>query len=338
MRLRPRYCFVFGLGVAAALVVSFAQASWAQVNPFDLRPRLGVHSAAEPNETTVIAAGDTGSAAVSSPAGALGSGALEARNPFDLVPRVAREVGGVAVATAPPRPEVLAFPPQSPGDADTARRGGTTPAVIIAGLLVLMAVTYLTQAPALRRMVSALVNANLLARLARDQRLGPVYWWAFVGVLAVAVFLFLAAEPLGLAAGRTRLEAWAGGELAALAALAVGLCAAVLLRLAALGLLATAFPLGKEFAVYRAAILLCAGVAGIACALGVAFAVYAPPGLARVAAFGVLAAAAGVWAFAKARVLFAAWPRVAAYPVHFSLYFCALEIAPLAILYKSLSG
>lgn len=294
------------------LACGFALGTARAQSPFDLAREAPAPAAAD---APAAAAPATGAIAPTAPAVADAPA-----SPFDL-----RRGGGPAAASPPAavggEPAAAPSPPTARSRFDT---------LLCAGLLILIAVTFVAQGGVLRRMWQAAFNANLLARLQREQRKGGAYWWASLGAVVLGAFAYVSARELwpGLVP-----EGWRVLDAFVLAAL--GLTAARLLALAVLG---WAFPLGKPLGAYRELVLVWAGVLGVALFPALVLACFAPPAVARAACYAGVAAAGVAYLWRGLRAVAAAGRYATGHPGHFLLYFCALEISPPAIGFAWLAG
>ena len=318
----------------ALLVLAGALPGARGQSPFDL-DRPGVEDARRAPATSAgapAAADDERSAPPTPPASpqsdpeaaAAAASTSAAPSPFDL------QRGGGAAAQ-PPAPSAGGF---AEAPAQAAEEGGIPrsrfDALLCTGLLILFAITFVAQGGALRRMWNSAFNANLLTRLQREQRKVSYYWWAFLGAVVLGAFAFAALRELRPARVP---EGWAVLDAFVLAA--VGL---TLARLLVLGILGLAFPLGKPLGAYRTLVVVWAGVIGAALFPALVLVCFAPPPVATLICYAGLVAVAVAYLWRGLRALGAAGRYVTGHPGHFLLYFCALEISPLAIGITWLAG
>lgn len=243
--------------------------------------------------------------------------AARARSPFDL------ERGGRSAAAPPPSAVADEAAPRTASAGRKPIPRSRFDALLCTGLLILFSVTFVAQGGSLRRMWNSAFNANLLTRLQREQRKVGYYWWAFLGAVVLGAFAYAVLRELRPG---TVPEGW--GVLDAFVLAAVGL---TLARLLVLGALAWAFPLAKPLGAYRTLVVVWAGVIGAVLFPALVLVCFAPPAIA-VAVCYVGGGAVGVaYLWRGLRALGAAGRYVTGHPGHFLLYFCALEISPLAI-------
>lgn len=300
----------WGLSLGLCLCVCLvAFGAWAQVpSPFDLAPRLTEEARRAGRE-----------AAASSDAGA-----VEAANPFDLVRDPTPGSGPVGqLQTLDPSRDRS----NSRGTRDAAR--GTFDALLAAGLLALFSVTYLLQGSLLHRMLEAGANRNRLSRLLREQQRWGVLVWAFIGALATAAY--------GYACVRHLRPGWLSGYWRSVDAFMLALIALTLVKLGALELLKTAFPLGRALRRYQMLILIAVAGAGLVALPLLALVSFGPDPVATVLAKAALPLLAAFLLLRSASALTAVGTIVTKYPLHFLLYLCALEIGPLLVLYRALT-
>lgn len=292
----------YAFAVAVGLLLGAATVG-AQGSPFDLD-----RGPAGPPATTSPA-----------PAAPTQSSAPAPASPFDL---------RRGPAAAVPDSAASATSAAAPGDEALPR--SRFDALLCAGLLILFAVSFVVQGGTLRRMWQSAFNANLLTRLQREQRKAGAYWWAFLGAVVLGAFAYVAVRQLwpGTAA-----ETWRVLDLFVLAALA-----ATAARLLVLAVLGWAFPLGKPVGAYRTLVLVWAGVLGVVLFPALVLACFAPPGVAAGVCYLGLGATAVAYVWRGLRATAAAGRYVTGHPAHFMLYFCALEMSPLAIGYAWLSS
>ena len=311
-----RYPLVLALALGCALAGLRAQ------SPFDIAGRRGADSAARafpselPREATPPEVAPTGPP---SAAPSVADSPAAAASPFDLRrgrPAPARDAEAAAGTAAVPAGGSAAATATPPTRA-------RFDALLCAGLLILFAVSFVVQGGTLRRMWQAAFNSNLLTRLQREQRMAGAYWWAFLGAVVIGSFAYVAAREV---APRYLGGGW--GLLDAFVLAALGLTAARLLVLAVVG---WTFHLAKPLGAYRTLVLVWAAVVGAILFPAVVLVCFAPPSMAAAVSYlGVAVAAAG-YLWRGLRALGAAGRYVTAHPGHFLLYFCALEISPLAI-------
>ena len=250
------------------------------------------------------------------------------RNPFDIINRHAE---GDSSAFTPAQPAIVAADSNTPSSSEPAvNSGGPFNALLGLGLLVLMSVLFVAQGSALRRMSGAALNANLLGRLVREQRQGGYFLWAFIGCLSIGSFLFAglrALEVLPAGAAWTTLD-W----------FVLGTIGAVVIKLLILTLLRWVFPIARAVDPYRALIIVWISLLGVAVFPLTILVLFAGVNVAVAASYlGGAILLLGL-ALMSLRALLESIRFVLGYPIHFLMYFCALEIGPLAVAYNLLMG
>ena len=307
------------VGFSLLLLLGCGQEALAQArNPFDLIPRL--------DSTATFTVGPT---TANPRARQEPSAPTVQRNPFDLVGRDSRTqdtspiVGlspGIAARTTETSTEAEGPPPGS----------GTFYVLLVGGLLLLLAGSYLSQAPPLRRLLGAAFNENLLSRLRRDPRKGSYLWWALVGYVCTGAFAFVLVR---------RMEWYPLDYDWRSLGIVVGLViAAVVLKIVSLGVLRAAFPLEVPIDSYLTLMYVAASATGLLLFPVTVFAAFSPPVLAKAVALIGLGIIVVSYLLRALRAVLITAKFIVPYPLHFLVYLCALEIGPAAVVYKLLTG
>lgn len=288
-------------------------------SPFDLAPRLDsavqrvlpIPAASTPEEVVIAEKNE--------------------RNPFDLIGRgsiqtspIASEVQ-VEVETAPvesrPISEVI-------GSVDNR---GKFDAILSFVLMLLLTVSFVLQGGAFRKLLGAVQNNNLLNRLQRDQRKTGYLLWSILGGLCVGSFVFVAVRQLYPASITT--ANWLSLDMFILATLAI-----ILAKLGLLALLGIVFPIAKPIESYQTLILVWIAVIGVLLFPAIIMVCFSSPVLAKAAAYTGIGLLVISLAILGLRALIQNSSYLISYPLHFFLYLCALEIGPLAVVFKLLIG
>jgi len=291
-------------------------------SPFDLTPRLSAgvsESGVRPTDTFEL------------PTTPVRRAATAPANPFDLVGRSDREMTGLAeqpiVAEADQEPQGI--------DANIPIVGSNDrklfDALLAVGLLLLLAVSFAMQGGSLQKMWGALGNDNLLGRMQREQRWGGYYLWGFLGAVSLGAFLFVSIREVG--AGLLPNTDWL-----LLDVFMLGTVGLILLKLLALTVLRAVFPLERPVSSYRTIIFVWVAVLGVMLFPLTVLTAFASPVLAKAAAYLGLGICVLAYAFRALRALTVNAREITSYPLHFFMYLCALEIGPVAVAYKLLTG
>ena len=278
-------------------------------NPFELRPRLPETTAVAP-PSPAAEAGLTG-------------------NPFDLSPRLESPAGtaatpAVQVALRPVEPAPEAAPA---ADAQSAISG---PLFLFNGLVLLLTTLLLIVSQRyVSRIVRGLWNEEMMRSLYRDRTAGSFgQYLAGYGIfiLSLSLFIFLAARHADWLAGP---QFWSPyGEIALVV---TGLVA---LRHFTLAVLGHIFPVWEETSRYSFSIMILGIAMGLALIPINLLVAYAPENLTTTAVFAGLGVLGTGYLFRAAWGLRIAKMYLFSRLFHFLLYLCAVEIAPVLVLYK----
>ena len=269
------------------------------VNPFDLTDRLppGEQAATEEAE-----------------------GSDTTANPFDLRP-----------AAEPTEEIILTVPADDANDGDP----GPNRSVIFIHLLLVLLVTsiWVLFRNLLQQCVRAIMNDNIMTQLYRRRSGGQIsaLWLCYLFfLLSAGFFLYLVATEYGLQLPVTGVwSSWLTFTL-----LVMG---AVGFKLVLLTLIGRIYPLRKELSRYTFVFMVFSILVGVLLVPLNLLISYAPDGFRHfflLAGVGVLAV---VYLLHLVRGLFIANQYVGSRPLHFLLYICTIEIAPLLLVYRYLS-
>ncbi len=179
-----------------------------------------------------------------------------------------------------------------------------------------------------KNLYSAFMTENLLTLLLREQTKGiQMPYWAFY-----LLFFFSAGFSLYLLLEHrvvwplTPLEIWL--------LLSVGVFMIFSLKHLLLALTGLVFPLAKPLSVYSFTIMVFNSVMGLYLVLVNVFWALGPEGVRHFAFYAFLAGVALFYLYRILRSLFIAMPYVVSSPLHFLLYICAVEIAPLLVVWR----
>lgn len=267
-------------------------------NPFDLTDRLP--AGAQP--VAEPAAGDS------------------AANPFDLAP-----------AAEPAEEIILTVPADEGGSADA----GPHRAVIFIHLLLVLLVTsiWVLFRNLLQLCVRAILNDNIMTQLYRRRSGGQIsaLWLCYLFfLLSAGFFLYLVATDYGLQLPVTGVwSSWLTYTL-----LVMG---AVGLKLVLLTLIGRIYPLRKELSRYTFVLMVFSILVGVLLVPVNLLISYAPEGFRHFFLLAGVAVLAVVYLLHLVRGLFIANQYVGSRPLHFLLYICTIEIAPLLLVYRYLS-
>jgi hypothetical protein len=200
-------------------------------------------------------------------------------------------------------------------------------------LLVFLASLWVLFRGLLRQCIAGVVNDSVLTQLYRRRSEGQVaaLWLAYLYFLLIAgMYLFLLARQAGLAAGWGSLAGWLFASL---------LTAAVLgLKLVVLHLLGRIYGLRKPVSRYTFLLMVFAIVTGLFLFPLNLLVSYAPPGWTTPLLLGGLTLLALVYFLHLLRGTFIARPYLSGRPLHFLLYLCLIEVAPILLVYRYLSS
>lgn len=293
-----------------SLLLLLSGCVWAQSgnNPFDLQPRGGAA------DTTTQAA-DTAPAAAEGP-----------RNPFDLAPTSAADMGGEPDLVPSLAEEVVEELPPRTGPFRTGSLLALT-----AGLLLLTVTTLLFFRSLYGKAYRAIFNDNLLSQLYREREGG-----AFGRFLLGYALFFVSAGFFSYLVGvewdlfpPERMPTRVG-------LISLGVFTLFLGKHALLALLGYIFPFQAETKRYSFTIMVFSIVLGIVLAPACFLISYAPAEWGRPLIYALLAVLIAAYLLRSLRGLFIANRFVFSHQFHFLLYICAVEIIPVLVLYKVL--
>ncbi|MEZ4949194.1 MAG: DUF4271 domain-containing protein [Saprospiraceae bacterium] len=271
-------------------------------NPFDLTPRLG-----QQPDTSIQTIQNTG-------------------NPFDIQPGVQENK---PVEKREPSAPVFKKPKEIISTPEGKSTNSPFLFTLIVSMLVLAAIFMTLLREFIGKIYTAFLNDNLLNQLHREQ--GPVamlpyqllYLLAFINE---GIFLYLLLKYFG--------QLPYEGSWANLFA-CIGLIAGIFLgKHLLLSFLAWLFPIEKELKVYSFTIMVFNIMVGLLLIIFNVILAYAPDEIISIAIYIALGMLALVYLFRQLRSLFAASRFVAFHKLHFLLYLCAVEIAPVLVLIK----
>lgn len=239
-------------------------------------------------------------------------------NPFDLYP---------AGAATEPEEE---SPAATMGDATTTPGGGDESVIFIHLLLLVMVTSlWVLFRDLLKQCMTATLNDNVMTQLFRRRSGGQIsaLWLCYLFFLLSAgfyLYLLASAYSLPLPGG-----VWTGWLVTSLVVAGV-----VGLKFFVLLLLGRIFPLRKELSRYTFVLMVFSILSGVVLVPLNLLASYAPPDYRNV----FLLAGAGllglIYLVHLVRGLFIANHYVGSRPLHFLLYICTIEIAPLLLVYR----
>ena len=311
---RKLHCMTAGKAITSIFILTLCSllnvSSLAQIgSPFDLAPRLDTSRVFIPPAQL--------------PPSRIPANQQVRTNPFDL------QRASSAIAQDPIEPQrQLPTLPDSPQQ--TAGMSRATFDTLLTGVLfALLALALVLQGGSLTRMYAAAFNSNLLNRLMREQRKTGYYVWAVLGSISLGVFGFMAARQLYsnlLVYSWTTLDWFVLGVLGAVAS-----------KLVVLNLIRLIFPLDKPVRIYQTLILVYAGLIGVALFPAIVLIGFAPQSVASAVAWIGILFIGATYLLRNLRALAEATNYLLAYPFHFLLYLCGLEIGPLAVALKLLT-
>ncbi|CAH1001120.1 hypothetical protein LEM8419_02051 [Neolewinella maritima] len=249
---------------------------------------------------------------------------VDTGNPFDVYPATVAEATPVAPDVPPP---AAAAPLDGPG---TERSG----VVFIHLLLLLMlASLWVLFRNLLLQCLSATFNDNVMTQLYRRRSGGQVgaLWLCYLFFLFSAGFyLFLLADYFRLDLGAGLWGGWLTYTLV--------IASAVGVKFLVLGVLGRIYPLRKELSQYAFALMVFSILTGLLLMPVNLLVSYAPEPLRPYFLYGGLALLVIIYLLHLLRGLFIANRYVGRRPLHFLLYLCTIEIAPLLLVYRYLSS
>ncbi len=241
-------------------------------------------------------------------------------NPFDLKPE---ETEAEVVAPGPARPVA--------GEA-----GEETRSIIFIHLLLVLLVTslWVLFRDLLRQCMRAITNDNVMTQLYRRRSGGQIsaLWMCYLFFLfSAGFFLYLVAIEFGFSLPFTGVwTSWLTFTL-----LVMG---AVGFKLVLLTLVGRIYPLRKELSRYTFLLMVFSILAGVLLVPINLLISYAPEGFRHFFLLSGLGGLAIVYLLHLVRGLFIANYYVGSRPLHFLLYICTIEIAPLLLVYRYLSN
>ncbi|MCB0661488.1 MAG: DUF4271 domain-containing protein [Saprospiraceae bacterium] len=270
-------------------------------NPFDLTPRL-----TEQQDTIVEENVPSG-------------------NPFDIIGKKAKKEEDKRSTETPifKKPKEISVPVENAGSK------GTFLFTLIVGMLVLAAIFMTLLREFIGKVYHAFLNDNLLNQLHREQ--GPIASFPFqmlyiLTFVIMGIFLYLLLDhyhSLPYTSPWKNLFA------------SIGMVAGVFIaKHIFLGFLAWLFPIEKEIRVYSFTIMVFNIMLGLVLIPFNVIIAYAPTEVVVVSIYIGLGILALIYLFRQLRSLFAASRYLAFHKLHFLLYLCAVEIAPVLVLIK----
>lgn len=209
--------------------------------------------------------------------------------------------------------------------------------LLLNGLLFLVLATLTTLfRTQLAKAYRAFLNDNLLTQLQREREAGgglPYYLFYMLFFLSAGFFLFLIARYMGYAPqllGESPWMKWLN--------CVGGLVLLVGAKHFVLALLGGIFPIGKEIKLYSFTIVIFSVIMGLVLLLVNLLLCYAPPQLLQPIVWITSFAIALLYGYRSFRGIFIANKFLRYHQFHFLLYICSVEIAPLAVIVKLLTG
>ncbi len=300
---KKRLHLVLGLFVPLVFMLGLSNRGFSQlaVNPFDLLPRLN-------------AQGDSSLLAIMN-------------NPFDIVTPNRR--------TSTTNNYSPGFIIEKGRDVPTAQQLANIyqrfkfAAVLV--MLVWMALLFIIFRVLLGKLWEAFWNENMLNQLLRDRTPGIdmayLIMYAFYFYVA-GLFMFLSLKHYEIALHRQ--------HVIGLAICVGGVMGAYLLKHIEWWLLRNILPAQRELTTLSFTTMVLSILAGLLLVPIVLFVAYAPAVVSHYAIMGGIVLLLLVALFLAFRGLLIGAPRLANSPVHFFLYLCAAEIAPVLLLYKAI--
>ena len=264
-----------------------------------------------------------------------------AQNPFELTDRLppGADEAGLRDTAANPfdvrRTPTRAAPARIAGPVVVAPEGRDDPggAVIFIHLLLLvtMASLWVLFRDLLGQCVSATLNENVMTQLYRRRsggQVGALTLCYFFFLLSAGFYVFLFAAHFGVSLGLGIWGSWFTYTLFVMAG--TGLKFVVLL------ILGRIYPLRKELSHYIFALMVFSILAGLLLVPINLLVSYAPLPLRPYFLYGGLAVLVVIYILHLLRGLFIANRYVGTRPLHFLLYLCTIEIAPILLVYRYL--
>ncbi|WP_420458565.1 DUF4271 domain-containing protein [Neolewinella sp.] len=272
----------------------------------------------------------------------LGQEDAAAQNPFELTERLPAEVRAARALTEgtgnpfdiyPGAPQAVRGPvviePAAGGSA-----GGSAEVIFIHLLLLLtLASLWVLFRNLLLQCLSATFNDNVMTQLYRRRsggQLGALWLCYLFFLLSAGFFLYLLTAFFELDLGLGLWGSWLTFTL--VVASAVGI------KFFVLGVLGRVYPLRKELSQYAFALMVFSILTGLLLVPVNLLVSYAPQPLRPYFLYGGLGLLVLVYLLHLLRGLFIANRYVGRRPLHFLLYICTIEIAPLLLVYRYLSS
>lgn len=270
-------------------------------------------------------------------------------NPFDLAPRLTEKPDtSTAVKAKPGNPFDII---KSPVDSDVRRRSAEEPLFkkpkeilrsnrdnvarstfffsLIVGMLVLSAIFMTLLRAFIGKVYKAFLNDNLLNQLHREQGSFaslPFQMLYLLAFIIMGIFLFLVLDFN---------DALLFSSLWKNLFACIGFVAAVFIaKHILLSFLAWLYPIEKEVKVYSFTIMVFNVIIGLILLPFNVIIAYAPVEMVSIAIYIALGILCLVYLFRQLRSLFAASKYLVFHKLHFLLYLCAVEIAPVLVLIK----
>ncbi|PPK87311.1 uncharacterized protein DUF4271 [Neolewinella xylanilytica] len=242
-------------------------------------------------------------------------------NPFDVYPE--REEEAPIVVTRPDAPQVSGTDNQ-------------TRSIVFIHLLLVLLVTslWVLFRDLLQQCVRAITNDNVMTQLYRRRSGGQIsaLWMCYLFfLLSAGFFLYLVSIEFGITLPVTGV--W--GRWLTFTLLVMG---AVGFKLVLLTLLGRIYPLRKELSRYTFLLMVFSILVGILLVPINLLISYAPESFRHSFLVGGMVVLAIVYLLHLVRGLFIANYYVGSRPLHFLLYICTIEIAPLLLVYRYLSN
>ncbi len=272
-------------------------------NPFDFTFRTPLSNGTAEDINAIIATSPTG-------------------NPFDVAQATQRPTPSAAAQKAK-EPVRRIWKPLNPAD------GKNTLFAVVVGMLVFLALGLSLNRGILKTLYQAMLYDNVLKTTFKDRtpaQIFPYYLLFMVFIVNAGIFGYLYSlhHRVPIAGSHTQ---------------AIGLCiltATVFFggKQFILWVLGNIFPVEKEVSYYRFIVLIFCIVSGIILALANFFAAYASPDWSKYVFISTGITIGLLFILRLLRSLFVALPFIASYFFHFSLYLCAVEIAPVLMIVK----
>ncbi|MCU0346693.1 MAG: DUF4271 domain-containing protein [Saprospiraceae bacterium] len=289
------------VGAALLLLASIATVGQDAANPFELQPRLP-----DPAADSVAAI-------------------PVSTNPFDIINiRPPGQQGRVPGLHIPAQKKVKV---QSAKEKETNYRRFLFVSILVMFIILTLIVTIFRIL--IEKIWKAFINDNLLNQLHREQSSGLALAYLVLYLLFfinAGLFAFLAARHFGITISTSNLYS--------LLLCMGGVAGFFVAKHFVLWLVGFVFPISKEVDSYQFTIMIFNIVIGLILVPIILFIAYAPQsttGLVVNGAFGLLGL---IYLFLALRGLFIGNRFIADNKFHFLLYLCAVEIAPLLVIYK----